>query len=162
MNFMDKLAIAVATGGYLGRIPFAPGTFGSLPGLLLYYAMSKMPGPFAVLLLVAVVSVAVWSSDRAELIMDQKDPGSVVIDEIAGMGVVFAGLPFSLPLAAAGFILFRCIDIIKPFPIRWLEGRLSGGIGVVADDLAAGVICRIILGIAGIVLTSMSKTGTGV
>ncbi|MFO7838442.1 MAG: phosphatidylglycerophosphatase A [Desulfosalsimonadaceae bacterium] len=152
---MGKLAIAVATGGYIGRMPFAPGTFGSLPGLLLYYAMSRMPGPCAAVLLAAVIAVAVWSSGRAEAIMGQEDPGAVVIDEIAGMGVVFAGLPFSWPLAAAGFILFRCIDIIKPFPVRWLEGRLSGGIGVVADDLAAGLICRLLLAIACLIRTAL-------
>ncbi len=94
--------------------------------------------------------------------MEQKDPAAVVIDETAGMGVVFAGLPFSLPLAAAGFIMFRCFDIIKPFPIKWLEERLSGGLGVVADDLAAGLICRILLGIAAIILAGWSNTGTGV
>ncbi|MFP4158278.1 MAG: phosphatidylglycerophosphatase A [Desulfobacterales bacterium] len=161
MNLVDKLATAVATCGYIGKMPFAPGTFGSVPGLLLYYAMANMPGPFAGLLLAGVVALAVWSSGRAEAVMGQKDPGSVVIDEIAGMGVVFAGLPFSLPLAAAGFILFRGLDIIKPFPVRWVEGRLSGGIGVVADDLVAGLICRVILGIAGSILTAAANAGSG-
>ncbi|MFW6334938.1 MAG: phosphatidylglycerophosphatase A [Desulfosalsimonas sp.] len=154
MYFADKLAVAVATGGYIGKIPFAPGTFGSAAGLLLYYIMSELPGTFAALVLAAVTALAVWSSGRAELAMKQKDPGSVVIDEIAGMGVVFAGLPFSLPLAAAGFIMFRCIDIIKPFPIKWIEARLSGGAGIVADDLAAGFICRILLGIACVFLAA--------
>ncbi|MFP4573430.1 MAG: phosphatidylglycerophosphatase A [Desulfobacterales bacterium] len=161
MNLTDKLAIASATGGYIGKIPFAPGTFGSLVGLLLYYAMSRMPGLYAAVFLAAVIAVAVWSSGRAEAIMGQQDPGSVVIDEIAGMGVVFAGLPFSWPLAVLGFILFRCIDIIKPFPVRWLESRLSGGIGVVADDLAAGLICRILLAVFGIVLAALSGNWPG-
>lgn len=161
MNFMNKLAVAVATGGYIGRIPFAPGTFGSLPGLLLYYAMSQMPRSLAAVFLAAVIAAAVWSSGRSEAIMGKEDPGAVVIDEIAGMGVVFAGLPFSWPLAAAGFILFRFIDIIKPFPVKWLETRLSGGIAVVADDLAAGLICRILLAIAVAVLAILSGTGPG-
>ncbi|MCF8095750.1 MAG: phosphatidylglycerophosphatase A [Desulfobacteraceae bacterium] len=159
---MAKLAIAVATGGYIGRIPFAPGTFGSLPGLLFYYIMSVLRPGAAAGLLAVVIALGIWSSGRAEILMDQKDPGSVVIDEIAGMGVVFIGLPFSMPLAAAGFILFRSIDIIKPFPIRWIETRLPGGTGVVADDLAAGLICRIILGIAGLVLAAFSKSCAGV
>ncbi|MFW6080372.1 MAG: phosphatidylglycerophosphatase A [Desulfosalsimonas sp.] len=161
MNFIDKLATAVATGGYIGKMPFAPGTFGSVPGLLLYYVMAGMSALSAAVLLAAVIALAVWASGRAEAVMGQKDPGSVVIDEIAGMGVVFVGLPFSLPLAAAGFILFRCFDIIKPFPVRWVEGRLPGGIGVVADDLAAGLICRIILGIAGSILTAAANAGAG-
>ncbi|MFW6081107.1 MAG: phosphatidylglycerophosphatase A [Desulfosalsimonas sp.] len=161
MNFIDKLAVAVATGGYIGRMPFAPGTFGSLPGILFYYAMSQMPRFFAAVFLIVVIVVAVWSSGRAETVMGQEDPGAVVIDEIAGMGVVFAALPFSWPLAAAGFILFRFIDIIKPFPVKWLETRLSGGVAVVADDLAAGLICRILLGIAVAVLAVLSGTGPG-
>ncbi|MFP4000246.1 MAG: phosphatidylglycerophosphatase A, partial [Desulfobacterales bacterium] len=66
MNLTDKLAIAAATGGYIGKIPFAPGTFGSLVGLLLYYAMSRMAGLYAAVLLAAVIAVAVWSSGRAE------------------------------------------------------------------------------------------------
>lgn len=161
MNFIEKIAVAVATCGYIGRIPLAPGTFGSLPGLLLYYVMSLMRPWFAVVLLAAVIALSVWAAGRAEIIMDQKDPGAVVIDEIAGMGVVFAGMPFSLPLAAAGFILFRSIDIVKPFPIKWIENRLPGGIGVVADDVAAGLLCRILLGMAGLILAVWSKSGFG-
>lgn len=154
MDFVSKLTIAVATGGYLGRMPFAPGTFGSLPGLLLYPVMGSVKTGYALCLAAAVILLAVWSAGRAETIMGQKDPGAIVIDEIAGMSVVFAGLPVSLPLAASGFVLFRAIDIFKPFPIGWLERRFEGGLGVVIDDVAAGLVCRAILGIGLAVFSS--------
>ena len=154
MNFMDKLSVAIATGGYIGRMPVAPGTFGSIPGLLLYFLMAQMPLEYALGLLAVVIGTGVWSAGRAEAVLGQTDPGAIVIDEIAGMGVAFAGLPFSWPLAAAGFILFRGIDIIKPPPIAWLETRFTGGLGVVIDDVAAGLICRIILGIAFVILAA--------
>jgi phosphatidylglycerophosphatase A len=152
MNFISKLSVAVATGGYIGKIPFAPGTFGSLPGLLLYWVMAQMHTGYAVLLALAVIAAAVWSAGRAELVMGQKDPGAIVIDEIAGMAVVFVGLPLSWPLAVSGFVLFRIFDIIKPFPVGWLERRFDGGLGVVIDDVAAGLICRVILAAALAVL----------
>jgi phosphatidylglycerophosphatase A len=152
MNFISKLSVAVATGGYIGKIPFAPGTFGSLPGLLLYWVMAQMHTGYAVLLALAVIAAAVWSAGRAELVMGQKDPGAIVIDEIAGMAVVFVGLPLSWPLAVSGFVLFRIFDIIKPFPVGWLERRFDGGLGVVIDDVAAGLISRVILAAALAVL----------
>ena len=152
MNFISKLSVAVATGGYIGKIPFAPGTFGSLPGLLLYWVMAQMHTGYAVLLALAVIAAAVWSAGRAEAVMGQKDPGAIVIDEIAGMAVVFVGLPLSWPLAVSGFVLFRIFDIIKPFPVGWLERRFDGGLGVVIDDVAAGLICRVILAAALAVL----------
>jgi phosphatidylglycerophosphatase A len=68
------------------------------------------------------------------------------------MAVVFTGLPLSWPLAVSGFVLFRIFDIAKPFPIGWLEQRFEGGLGIVIDDVAAGLICRLILGIALAVL----------
>lgn len=152
MNFISKLSVAVATGGYIGKISFAPGTFGSLPGLLLYWVMAQMHTGYAVVLTLAVIAAAVWSAGRAEAVMGQKDPGAIVIDEIAGMAVVFVGLPLSWPLAVSGFVLFRIFDIIKPFPVGWLERRFDGGLGVVIDDVAAGLICRVILAAALAVL----------
>jgi phosphatidylglycerophosphatase A len=114
--------------------------------------MAQMHTGYAVLLALAVIAAAVWSAGRAELVMGQKDPGAIVIDEIAGMAVVFVGLPLSWPLAVSGFVLFRIFDIIKPFPVGWLERRFDGGLGVVIDDVAAGLISRVILAAALAVL----------
>ncbi len=81
----------------------------------------------------------------AEKILIQKDPGCIVIDEIAGIMIALLGMPFNTISVAAGFITFRIIDILKPFPIRYMERRLTGGVGVVTDDLMAGVYSNIIL-----------------
>jgi len=81
----------------------------------------------------------------AEKILIQKDPGCIVIDEIAGIMIAFLGMPFNTISVAAGFITFRFFDILKPFPIRYMERRIAGGAGVVMDDLMAGVYSNIAL-----------------
>ncbi len=138
----------VATGCYLGKIPFAPGTFGSFFGLLLCFILSGIYTGWAVFITVIFIAGAVWISHTAEKILKKEDPGCIVIDEMAGMMVTLVGLPFNLFTAGAGFIVFRLLDIIKPFPVRALERRLGGGIGVVMDDVLAGVMGNIILRIA--------------
>ena len=145
MKFRDTAVIFLATGCYLGRVPVAPGTFGSLLGLLICVVLSDIWLTSAVLITIAFIGCSVWIADEAEKRLNQKDPGCIVIDEIAGMMVTLIGLPFNLFTAAAGFILFRLLDILKPFPIRLIERRLSGGVGVVADDVAAGILANIVL-----------------
>lgn len=145
MKFRDTAVIFLATGCYLGRVPVAPGTFGSLLGLLICVVLSDIWLISAVLITIAFIGCSVWIADEAEKRLNQKDPGCIVIDEIAGMMVTLIGLPFNLFTAAAGFILFRLLDILKPFPIRLIERRLSGGVGVVADDVAAGILANIVL-----------------
>jgi phosphatidylglycerophosphatase A len=88
---------------------------------------------------------AVWIADAAEKILEQNDPGCIVIDEIAGMVVALVGLPFNPITVVIGFIIFRILDIFKPFPIRDLDKRIPGGLGVVADDVAAGIITNLLL-----------------
>ena len=88
---------------------------------------------------------AVYIADAAEKILKQKDPSCIVIDEIAGMMVTLIGLPFNPFTVVIGFIIFRILDILKPFPIRNLDERIPGGLGVVADDVAAGIIANLLL-----------------
>ena len=126
-------------------IPFAPGTFGSLPGIPIYYVMAHLPLAKAFFFLVLLICFAVWIAGKGERALDAKDPGCIVIDEIAGMAVTFFAIPFHLYLAITGFLVFRIFDILKPFPIRYLEKRFTGGLGVVIDDVAAGIICNIVL-----------------
>ena len=91
------------------------------------------------------IPFAIGIASAAEKILKQKDPGQIVIDEIAGLMITFAGLPFNLKTALAGFIIFRVLDILKPFPIHTLEKRVAGGSGVVLDDVLAGVYGNLIL-----------------
>ncbi len=135
----------LATGFYIGNMPFAPGTFGSLIGLPLCFVLAGIALPPAMLCTLLFIFFAVWIADTAEKILKQNDPGCIVIDEIAGMMVTLIGLPFNLVTVVIGFIIFRVLDILKPFPIRSLDKRIPGGLGVVADDVAAGIIANLIL-----------------
>jgi phosphatidylglycerophosphatase A len=153
MSRAERIVIFLATGCYAGKLPFAPGTFGSLAALPLCWLLAQLGRPAAFSATVLVIAAAVWVAGAAERLLQRKDPGSIVIDEIAGMLVTFSGLPFTAFSAAAGFVLFRVLDIAKPFPIGWVEKRLSGGVGIVMDDLVAGVIanlgCRLLLALWG-------------
>jgi len=150
MNFRAKAVLFLASGGPVGKIPVAPGTFGSLLGLPVGYLLSRLSLPGGIAVAVLLVIAAIWTAGEAEAILGRKDPGAIVIDEIAGMAVTLIGLPFTLPTAAAGFFLFRALDIFKPFPIGLLERRLEGGTAVVLDDVAAGIagnlLLRVLLG----------------
>jgi phosphatidylglycerophosphatase A len=138
----------VATGGGLGYLPLAPGTWGSLAGVLLYFLTAAASPAVKFALTAGVIAVAVGSAHAAEKLMRRKDAGCIVADEIAGQLVTFTGLPFHPLLALIGFVLFRLFDILKPFPIRKLEAAVPGGAGVVADDVAAGLYAQVALRLA--------------
>ena len=145
MNFGEKAVMFLATGFYVGNVPLAPGTLGSLIGLPLCFLLAGIQLPAAITLAMLFIGFAVWIANTAEKTLKQKDPGCIVIDEIAGMVVTLIGLPLNLATAGTGFIIFRILDILKPFPIRTLDKRLTGGIGIVADDVVAGIFANIFL-----------------
>ncbi len=145
VNISDKLTIFIATGGGVGYIPVAPGTFGSLYGVLLAFFLSKLSLMAAILFLIGFTIFSIFIAERAEKKIGTKDPSIVVIDEIAGMAVAMFAIDFNMFTAIAGFLLFRIFDITKPFPISFLEKNFSGGYGIVADDIAAGVIANLVI-----------------
>jgi len=145
MKPSQTLIINVATCGGIGRIPFAPGTFGSIPGLFLYYLLSHLHPLASAGCIIGFILLSVLISGRAARLLNLKDPGCIVIDEIAGMAATFFALPLNPYLAVFGFALFRLFDVLKPFPVGYLDKNLKGGMGIVLDDVAAGVICNIIL-----------------
>jgi phosphatidylglycerophosphatase A len=153
MKFRDRAILFVATGCYIGTVPFAPGTLGSLIGLPVCFGLARLNFLQSVAWIAVFIFFAIAIASAAEKITQQKDPAQIVIDEIVGMTVAFAGLPFNLKTALAGFIIFRAFDILKPFPIRTLEKRVGGGTGVVLDDVLAGVyanlVVRFVIYIAG-------------
>jgi phosphatidylglycerophosphatase A len=93
----------------------------------------------ATLITLLFIVFAIWIAHVAEKGFHNTDPGNIVIDEIAGMAVTFIGVPFNLASVVLGFLCFRVLDIVKPFPIRRLERSLSGGVGIVLDDVMAGI-----------------------
>lgn len=145
MHFREKAVLFLATGCFVGNIPFAPGTFGSLLGIPLCFVLSKFNLLFGLLCIIVFVLFAMWTAQLAERILQKRDPGNIVIDEMAGMTVALIGLPFNLKSAVTGFIIFRALDIFKPFPIRRVEHRISGGAGVVLDDVVAGIYSNLFL-----------------
>lgn len=136
---MTRLAIAIATAGGAGFVPVAPGTAGSAVGVLVYWLTRRWEWPAQALLLLVVAVVGVWASSLTASHVKRKDPGQVVIDEVAGQLVTLFGLGVGIGGAVVGFLVFRLLDVIKPWPVRTLES-LPGGLGIMADDLAAGVL----------------------
>lgn len=135
---MKSLGVGIATVGGVGWFPVAPGTAGSAVGVAVYLA-TRGWSPLAQLgLLVTITLIGVWASGIAEGELKQEDPGPVVIDEVAGQLVTLLLTGVAWKGAVAGFFIFRVLDIIKPFPARQFE-RLHGGMGIMADDLMAGV-----------------------
>ncbi len=140
-----RVILFFATGAYLGYLPIAPGTFGTLWGLPLAWALTFTSTPMAFIILLGVILAAIWVSEKAQVLLNAHDPGSIVIDEIAGMAVALWGLEWNLETVVIGFLLFRLVDIIKPPPIRQIDSSVQGGLGVVLDDVAAGVAVNLLL-----------------
>ena len=145
MRLREKSVLFLATGCFIGNIPLAPGTFGTLAGIPICFLLSQIDIQIAVSCIIIFILAAIFISREAEKILDKKDPGSVVIDEIAGIMVAIAGLPFNTVIVVSGFVIFRLLDIFKPFPIKQVEMNFTGGTGIVMDDVVAGVICNAIL-----------------
>lgn len=145
MQFRKRVVLFLATGFFIGHIPFAPGTFGTLIGLPICYLLSRYHIGLSVVFVVVFIGLSITVAAAAEKVLNQKDPAQIVIDEIAGLLVTFVGIPFNLQTAVLGFIIFRVFDILKPMPIRWLDTKVSGGSGIVVDDIVAGIYANLIL-----------------
>ena len=142
---LDRLRLILATGLGLGYAPLAPGTVGSLATLPLVYLVSRLAGPWALLAATLLVTVVgLWVCGVAETRFATKDPGAVVIDEVAGQMVSLLFLAPTLPNLATAFVLFRLFDIWKPFPVRNAE-KLPGASGIMTDDLLAGVYANLLV-----------------
>lgn len=161
-GLLDYIALGLTTFG-VGYIPGAPGTYGSVVAVGIYLGVGHLQSqcavhelPFAAslhyamnaVLLTIFVLAGIWASGRTTAIFGDGDPSQAVVDEVAGQLVTFCFVPFGLgwPFILAGFLLFRLFDICKPFPIDQLQ-ELRGGLGVVADDIVAGVYAGICLAI---------------
>lgn len=142
---MTRLAVFLATAGYCGYFPFAPGTVGSAAGLVVYLLVWWSGSPVVeVGLIVGLFATGVWAGTTAERYFGGVDPGPIVLDEVVGMLITLAFIPVGLSGALAGFVLFRIFDVIKPFPARRFE-QLHGGLGVMADDAMAAVYANLCL-----------------
>jgi phosphatidylglycerophosphatase A len=151
---VQRLAVVLATVGPVGYLPVAPGTAGSLaalpllPGLAMVRDRSTIVYAVAVL---ALVAAAIWAAGRAEDTLGGSDHSAIVVDEVAGMVAAGLLLPGTWAAAVLGFVLFRLFDVVKPYPAGLVDARVEGGLGVVGDDLIAGLyaglVGRVILGL---------------
>jgi phosphatidylglycerophosphatase A len=138
------VVLFIAQGVFSGRVPFAPGTAGSLIGVLLWWFLRELTLPWYAAVCAALVVIGTRAAGRAEIILGQKDSPSIVIDEITGFLVAMFLIPPGWGTLAAGFALFRFFDIAKPWPIRRLQ-EIPGGAGVMADDIVAGIYVNLLL-----------------
>jgi len=140
----ERLSILISSFFYLGYSPVAPGTVGTLGAVILFYVISGCSNLFYLFFIIALVIFSVWVSGIARIRLGDSDPSSIVIDEVCGFLVTMVLIPPSIANIAMGFLFFRFFDILKPPPIRRSE-RLSGGMGIVADDVLAGIYANIVL-----------------
>ena len=146
----DNIILFIAQGAYSGRAPIAPGTAGTLVGILLYLLARDLGGLWYGAVCAAVIGIGTWAAGKAERMFGAKDHSTIVIDEIAGFLVAMLLVPGTWQYITAAFFLFRAFDIVKPFPLRWLE-HLPGGLGVMLDDIGAGIYTNVVLQITAVV-----------
>jgi phosphatidylglycerophosphatase A len=146
MAVRKQIVQAFATGFYLGKIPFMPGTWGTLLGIpvvwLLFLIHSDIIYMVSVIVLILFGS---WIAELHERNVGGHDPGEIVIDEVAGYAVSMTMLPATWQSYFAAFVIFRIIDIFKPYPINRIDQKVKGGLGTMLDDVAAGLATNVIL-----------------
>ncbi len=141
----EFLIKAAATGLGLGYMPLIPGTFGTLLGIPVCLLLSVGGRIVYVSGTIILSAAGIWVADRADRLFEVHDSRKIVIDEICGFLVTMAFVPLSLLTVGAGFFLFRLFDIVKPFPVGWCDRNVQGGLGVMSDDLLAGIYANLSL-----------------
>ena len=140
----DFLVKAVSSVFFIGYLPLVPGTFGSLAGVGLFYALVPITGVMYSLVVLDIIVLGLMTSGRMEKLLNKKDPGCIVIDEVAGMLLALSFLPCNFRIVLLAFLIFRILDTLKPFPAGRLQ-NLHGSAGVVGDDLVAGIYTNIVM-----------------
>ena len=153
---MRSLILFFATGFGSGYAPVAPGTAGSVVGMVVVWFVfgplwTRSPALCLLIFAVAFV-IACWVCDRADKIFDNHDDSRIVIDEVLGMAITMFGNPITFPWLMLGFLLFRIADVIKPWPASVIDRRMRSGAGVMLDDLAAAIYANIVLQVIARVL----------
>lgn len=140
----EKLIKLLATGFGAGLAPVAPGTTGTLVGVLICLIFFSLPWLLRLLIVIFLVVLAIFIAERAEQVYRKKDDQRIVIDEIAGFQVAMLPVEITGLHLLVGFVLFRIFDILKPFPLRDLQ-KMPGGLGIVLDDVAAGIYAGVLM-----------------
>ncbi|AZZ35732.1 phosphatidylglycerophosphatase A [Bdellovibrio sp. qaytius] len=142
----QKIIILLATFFGSGKLPKSPGTWGTLATIPLWYLMATKLHIVSYMIVTVLLCVAaIVISQAYENMTNTHDSKEIVIDEVVGFLITMTWLPMTWQSLVAGFVLFRIVDITKPPPIRQLDQKVKGGVGVVIDDIAAGLVCNILL-----------------
>lgn len=141
----EKPSHFIAFGFGSGAMPFAPGTFGTLMAIPFYLAIQSLSPTLYLLLVVVITLASMWLCDRITKEIGIHDHSGMCLDEIVGYLVTMYGAPHGLIWIIWGFLLFRLFDIWKPWPIRYIDEQVKGGVGIILDDVLAGVYSLIIL-----------------
>jgi len=149
MSDSQKLFIAkwLSLGFGSGKAPFAPGTFGTMAGVLIYLLLSDFNLYFYIVITVIFYFVGVWAAQVYSDYLGVHDHGSIVWDEVVGYLITMIAIPVEWQWILLGFVLFRLFDIWKPWPIGWLDKKVHGGTGIMIDDVVAGIYAWVVLSI---------------
>lgn len=142
--FIDPVHF-LAFGFGSGLSPKAPGTAGSVVGLVLYILLAGLSDVVFISITLFLFLAGVWICGESSKKLGVHDHGGIVWDEIVGMLIALFHAPLSIPWLVCGFILFRFFDIVKPWPIKWLDKKVKGGFGIMIDDVLAGIFAFIVL-----------------
>ena len=152
---MDKLILLIATGFYSGMAPKAPGTWGSAFALLPWFFCRNLSLGWYLILLAGTLVIGTLAAGSAEKILDRPDPGCIVIDEILGIFITLTLAPNHPSAWILGFLLFRLFDIFKPFPVSWFDTHVHGGLGIMLDDVVAGIYALVTLQVVWYLLSRL-------
>lgn len=131
-----------------GLLPKAPGTWGTVVAIPIWYGLATLSLPYYLTAVLGLSLIGIWLCGASSDKLGVHDHGGIVWDEICGYLVTMILLPVTWYWALAGFVLFRFFDIIKPWPIKWLDSKVKGGFGIMIDDLIAGAMAALILQVA--------------
>lgn len=142
MGLLFRIMKHLATLGFIGYLPIAPGTFGSAVTML-FFMLFKPSISANIIFLLLIIPVGIIASKKAEEMLGERDSRHIVIDEVGGYALSVLLLPNNLTTYIVAFFLFRFFDVLKPPPIRYLERSISGGTGIMLDDLIAAIYTNI-------------------
>jgi Phosphatidylglycerophosphatase A and related proteins len=139
MKAAQTVALTIATALGAGYVPRAPGTCGTVVGLLLFWGLSDLPIWLYIVIVSLVVAIGTWAASITGKIYGEVDNQRIVIDEVAGYLITMIAARPTLVVMLMGFVLFRFFDIVKPFPVDWADKKVNNAFGVMLDDILAGI-----------------------
>lgn len=145
MSFKTRLGFFLATAGGVGHAPIAPGTAGSFVAAVLFLLVGRWGWSLQLLLILATLGIGLWAAREVERTSGIHDDQRIVIDEVVGLWItLFTFAPTPLWILS-GFLIFRVLDIVKPFPANWVDQRIPGARGVIFDDVVSGIYAHLLL-----------------